>query len=119
MFTRGVFSPETRVSVRIRFDVDFDGYPWPGPLQATTATFGDQWVGPQGLLSLLETQLGLGGLTQPDGVRSAALVPRVLATKGFWSASALVDPMGVAAALLDWRDALWSGGWPGRASHPA
>ena len=108
--------------MNIRFDVDFDGYPWPGPLSGSspgaTARFGHQWLGPKGFLGLLETQLGLGGPSNPEGVRAASLVPVILATQGFWSASALVDPLGVAGTLLKWRDVLWSGGWRGEGLTP-
>ena len=100
--------------MNIRFDVDFDGYPWPGPLAGASATFGHQWVGPQAFLGLLEMQLGLGGPVEPNGLRAAALVPALLTTPGFWSDSARVDPMGVADSLLNWRDVLWSGGWRGQ-----
>lgn len=38
-----------------------------------------------GHVSLLETQLGLGGVTVPEALRSAALVPLILQTRGFWT----------------------------------
>lgn len=104
--------------MRIRFDVDFDGYPWPGPLQEKHAAFGETWVGPRGFLDLLETQLGLTGLAEPDIIRAAALVPAVRHTPGFWTQSATVDPLGVARTLLQWRDELCSGGWRGQGLSP-
>jgi ATP-dependent helicase/nuclease subunit B len=104
--------------MNIRFDQEFDGYPWPGPLGDLKARFGHQWVGPQGFLALLETQLGLGGPTNSQAVRAAALVPAVIATPGFWSKSALVDPLGAAKTLLHWRDLLWSAGWRGQGLTP-
>lgn len=104
--------------MRIRFDLDFDGFPWPGPLQEDVASFGEQWVGPRGLLSLLETQLGLGGVNMPEALRAAALVPAILATKGFWTASAQTDPLSVADTLLHWRDTLWEAGWRGQPLSP-
>lgn len=100
--------------MRIRFDVEYDGYPWPGPLLHADAAFGQIWTGPHGLLGLLETQLGLGGPTEPDSLRAAALVSPIQRTKGFWSDSASVDPIGVAAELLRWRDDLWAAGWRGQ-----
>lgn len=104
--------------MRIRFDLDFDGYPWPGPLRKAEAAFGEQWVGPCGLLGLLETQLGLGGVDVPEALRSVALVPPMLATKGFWTASAQADLLGVADTLLRWRDTLWESGWRGQPISP-
>ncbi len=101
--------------MRIVFDPTFDATPWPGPLAARDATAGEAWAGPRFLLNLLETQLGLGGPVVPAALRSATLVPTVRASDGFWSASAEVDPLGTARALLDWRDALWMAGWRGEA----
>ena len=35
--------------MHIRFDLDFDGETWPGPLRGRGAVAGEAWVGPQGL----------------------------------------------------------------------
>lgn len=101
--------------MRIVFDPTFDATPWPGPLAARDASAGEAWAGPRFLLNLLETQLGLGGPAVPAALRAASLVPTIAATEGFWSASAIVDPLGTARTLLDWRDALWMAGWRGEA----
>ncbi len=97
--------------MNIRFDVDFDGYPWPGPLGTRGAAFGEAWLGPIGFLGLLEVQLGLAGPAVPEALRAAAVVPEIRKTLGFWSRSAEVDPIGVAGTLLRWRDLLWAAGW--------
>jgi hypothetical protein len=47
--------------LKITFDVALDGWGWPGPLGSAAFVFGEAWVGPMGLLGLLETRLGLGG----------------------------------------------------------
>src|SRR5450631_743946 len=101
--------------MQIRFDADFDGFPWPGPLGLRRATFGEIWAGPRGLTGILETQLGLGARWESDAMRAAAIVPLVRDTEGFWNVSASVDPMGVARTLLSWRDVLWACGWRGEA----
>jgi ATP-dependent helicase/nuclease subunit B len=100
--------------MQVRFDLDYDGYPWPGPLENRRAAYGELWAGQQGFLGLLETQTGLAGPAVPEAVRAAALVPAVRETAGFWSRSAEVDPMGVAGTLLRWRDLLWAAGWRGQ-----
>lgn len=92
---------------------DFDHGYWPGPLGERSAAAGEAWVGPMGFLSVLETTLGLGGPKEPTILRPAALVPAVLATEGFWSRSAVDNPLASARTLLAWRDRLWMHGWRG------
>ena len=99
--------------MKLFFDLDFDGNSWPGPLGEKKAVIGEAWVGPIKLLGILETAFGLGGRYESDAGRAAALVPAVRNTKGFWSKSAEVDPLGVARTLLRWRDELWMEGWKG------
>ncbi|WP_242031569.1 PD-(D/E)XK nuclease family protein [Pseudomonas fluorescens] len=80
---------------------------------------GSVTVGPQGLLEILETQLGLVAL-KPCAVQRAAAYRDCLAqaadTKRFYLASFLADELGVAAELLSWRDDLYLHGWDGNAS---
>ena len=80
---------------------------------------GSVTVGPQGLLEILETQLGLVAL-QPCAVQRAAAYRDCLAegadNKRFYLASFLADELGVAAELLSWRDDLYLHGWDGNAS---
>lgn len=92
-----------------------EGTAWPGPLTDKQAALGEAWLGPDGLLDILETQLGLGGLRSPSRIRAARLIERLIRTKGFWSRSTEVDPFGVAATLLSWRDSLMMHGWKGKA----
>ncbi len=102
--------------MRIFFDRAFDGGAWPGALEQSDAVAGEAWLGELGLLGILETALGLGGLVPTAAERAAALVPVLRDREGFWSTSAEKDPLGVARALLLWRDALVLGGWTGDAS---
>ena len=92
--------------MKIRFDPDFDGGAWPGPLGAgdREASAGEEWLGELGLVGRLETALGLGGPTPTPGERAAALVPALRDTDGFWSRSVAVDPLGSARELLRWRE---------------
>lgn len=75
---------------------------------------GERWVGPRGLLGLLETMLGLGGPGFSQVERAAALVPTLDAASGFWRQSFENDCFATAAALLRWRDELWFCGWTGQ-----
>ncbi len=101
--------------MKIRFDPDFDGGAWPGPLGSgdREASAGEAWLGELGFVDRLETALGLGGPTPTAGERAAALVPALRQTDGFWSASVEVDPLGSARELLRWRDELVFSGWRG------
>ncbi len=104
---------EVRDGVRIRFDSEFDGGAWPGPLAGREAVAGEAWLGPLGLLEHLETMVGLLGPTTSNGERAAELVPRLAESDGFWSKSAELDPLGSARELLRWRDELTLAGWRG------
>ncbi|HEX3766272.1 MAG TPA: PD-(D/E)XK nuclease family protein [Kofleriaceae bacterium] len=95
--------------LEIVFDASFDGGAWPGPL---AASFGEAWLGPQGLLSRLELELGLGA-RHPTPLERAVDLTRTLG-RGYWSASFEVDPIATARRLLDDRDTLVSWGWTGQ-----
>jgi len=99
--------------VRIRLDEAFDPGAWPGPAADTGAAAGVVWVGPLGLLGILETALGLFGPSMPESMREASLIPLLRERAGFWSASAAVDPLQTARRLLGWRDLLRLHGWSG------
>lgn len=99
--------------MNITFDMAFDQGHWPGPLADSKAAAGELWVGPLGLLNLIETMTGLRGPGLPRAVRVASLVPAIRQTTRFWSQSAVVDPFGTAAKILEWRDYLRLHGWQG------
>jgi hypothetical protein len=100
--------------MKLTFNLAFDGAAWPGPLgTGREAVAGEAWVGSQGLLDSLETQLGLGGLWPTVAARDAAVIAAARHQEGFWSASFAVDPFGVARALRRWRDELMLQGWSG------
>jgi len=75
-------------------------------------------VSPERLAQALEMALGLPTPTMSGGERAALLVPAVMATQGFWSASADVDAFGSARRLLEWRDQLAMAGWQHGAHEP-
>lgn len=102
--------------MRISFDRAFDGGAWPGALAQRDSVAGEAWLGELGLLGVLETALGLGGLVPTTAERAASLVPAIRGLEGFWSRSANRDPLGVSRTLLSWRDALVMDGWVGDAS---
>ncbi len=83
------------------FDPALDRSAWPGPVAGTGAVFGEAWLGSNGLLGRLETELGLGGLVPSRGERAAHLTRRLKEIEGFWSQSFESDPLGTADRLLD------------------
>ncbi len=93
----------------IVFDWSFDGSAWPGP---PAATFGETWLGPQGLLGRMELELGLGA-QQANPLERAVGLTRTLGP-GYWSASFEVDPIATSRRLLEDRDTLVSWGWRGQ-----
>jgi len=104
--------------MRIVFDPDFACGSWPGSLRGGIASAGEDWVGAERFVEILETALGIAPPRLSLAERAARLVPAVRGTDGFWSASAEVDPFGTARRLLEWRDALAMGGWRGAGLEP-
>lgn len=104
--------------MRIVFDPDFDSGSWPGPLGSRDAAAGEAWVGPGGLLGILETAIGLAGPSVSAAERAARLIAPLRAVEGFWNRSAEVDPFGSARRLLSWRDKLMMCGWTGGGDVP-
>jgi hypothetical protein len=98
---------------------------WPeaatGPLADGAAAAGMPVVGPQGLLQVVETALGLGGPAVAEAVRLAAWRAKLEAagTARFWSRSLARDPLATAEVTLRWRDGLFEAGWDPRAAQPA
>lgn len=116
--------------MHINVSIDFTGGSWPGPLAAEqTAQAGVVWTDPSGLLSLLETALGLTApwpseaerLAKLMAILASELMGGAAAAKGagasapapFWASSAQADLLATARALLQLRDALRLNGWRG------
>jgi len=106
----------------VTFGPSLDGPSHPSALGARNACHGELRAGPLGLLTLLETHLGLGGAEHGEPVRVAQYRARLEhADDGtrFFSRSLREDPMGVARTLYRWRESLLHGGWSGGASATA
>jgi ATP-dependent helicase/nuclease subunit B len=100
--------------MQVVFGLGFGGGAWPGALAASgrDAAFNQAWVGPLGLLKILETTLGLVGPDESGAERAAALVPALRARAGPWSRSLEADALAVARSILRTRDALVDAGLP-------
>ncbi len=95
---------------RIHFGLNCDTASLPAPLH------GEVLLGPQGMLSILEIQLGLYS-------RAPALTDRLVqylnclkeadTPARFYSASFAADAFATASTLLQWRDLLYMSGWQG------
>ncbi len=98
--------------IRVRFGLDLDGARgWP-----PANRLGDSTLGPMGLLTLLETQLGIRHLLARDGERVVAYRAALQAANSparFYHASFAADALGTAATLLEWRDLWCLHGWTG------
>lgn len=98
--------------MHVRFSRSGDGL---DPLPAKTSV-GHIAVGPRGFLRLLESDLGLAAATTHPA-DEVALYRECLADRDdfsrFYHASFDVDPVGVARALLDWRQQWYLHGWDG------
>ncbi|MCR5258113.1 MAG: hypothetical protein K6E40_08140, partial [Desulfovibrio sp.] len=101
-----------------------DGGAFPGPVQGTGAADGAMAAGPLGLLSLLETWLGLPSAAEPGGERiaqclqaamHAAQHPGASGAEPFYARSLESAPWACAQRLLEMRDQLALAGWQGEA----
>ena len=104
--------------MHVTFGMALDGADW----SESDASLGQVRVGPAGLLDLLETRLGLGGLQAHPARRIDAYMARLqaVAHHGAWfEASMEADPWSTARQLLAWRDELVEGGWDGRTGSEA
>lgn len=106
----------------VTFGSALDGAAHPTLLGPRDACHGELRVGPLGFLTLLETQLGLGGAELGEPVRVGQYRARLeQADDGerFFSRSFRADPFGVARTLYHWRESLLHGGWDGCATPTA
>lgn len=97
--------------MHIHFGVNTDHF-----AQQTEAPFGEITLGRAGLLSVLETQLGL---PQVDQGRTRSLIAYRACLENaqtqprFYDASFRTDPVGVTRTLLQWREQWYEHGWTG------
>jgi ATP-dependent helicase/nuclease subunit B len=98
--------------VLIRFGLHLDGMQMPAPDTAV----GVATLGPQGLLDVLETQLGLPPVlaTAADALMAyRACLAEVDDPARFYHRSFELDPINVARTLLQWRADWYEHGWNG------
>ena len=103
---------------RITFGLSLDGQRSTQPGN----TLGESVVGPLGLLNILETQLGLLSLHPSQAERVVQYrdcLARLDGEERFYHRSFLIDPLGTAACLLDWRDQWFVHGWNGTVAEAA
>lgn len=104
--------------MKITLGLKLDGETPPFPEN----TVGSLRTGPAGLLQVLETRLGLGGIFVDMAVRIAQYrAALILADNGrrFFSRSLAVDPLAVAKTLLGWRDLWLMADWHPGHSRPS
>jgi ATP-dependent helicase/nuclease subunit B len=104
--------------MHLTFALEGDGPVFPDFPGEDEAAVDSAVVGPLGLLSILETRLGLGGPAIASSVRIAAYARKVRAAIEaepalFFARSFDCDPWSTAKLVLSWRDALVDGGWTG------
>ena len=102
--------------MKVHFGQWLDGYV--PRLPVGRALWGEAWVGPRGLLGVLETALGIAGQEATEPERVAAYSQRIerhVGAGAFYSRSWEVDSWGAARELLRWRDELVMAGWDGYA----
>lgn len=100
--------------MKIVLGLDADRGAWPPTTDGSSAQAGGAVVGPRGLLTIVETALGMRGPAQPQVVRLVRWRAKLAAADGpgrFWHASFAVDPFATARTVLAMRDALVEAGW--------
>lgn len=93
---------------------DFDSAVYPDALAGQEAVSGRVLLGRAGLLSVLETRLGLKGPEIPPAVRVGQYLDSLRAADNgnrFYSRSFEADAWSTAQELLKWRDHLLTSGW--------
>ncbi len=98
----------------LTFGMYLDGSQW----SSKDASAGELKLGPSGLLSLLETRLGLTGPTTHPAGRINQYMHRLEAcdnADAWFHVSFSADAWSTAKQMLSWRDELIEAGWKGEA----
>lgn len=96
------------------FGLALEEEPWRMPAPPWSGMF---WVGPQGLLNVLEAHLGLAGAQPLDEYLRIEQYRQLLGAylkeqpDAFFAESFAADPLAVATAMLAYRDELLLAGW--------
>ncbi|MDD3023909.1 MAG: PD-(D/E)XK nuclease family protein, partial [Syntrophomonadaceae bacterium] len=101
--------------MQILFGFYLDGAVW----SHKSASIGEVRTGPLGLLSILETRLGLSGQSVHPVKRIDEYMKRIAQVdneSAWFHNSFLADPWSTARQLLEWRDELVENGWQGKIS---
>ncbi|HKI59718.1 MAG TPA: PD-(D/E)XK nuclease family protein, partial [Mariprofundaceae bacterium] len=93
----------------------------PDGVAAGSASIGKLFVGPIGLLNVMETQLGLSGKEIHQAIRIQRYMECMEQFSGldegaFFAESFSADPWSSAKQMLSWRDELVLAGWDGNAA---
>ena len=103
--------------MHIVFGWYLDGRGYPATAEGTSVAINQPVVGPQGLLELLESALGLAGTVVPAAVRIARYQGRLRSLDDgnrFYSRSFARDAWSTSKQILAWRDELYAAGWQGQ-----
>jgi len=104
--------------IRIALGLKMDG---PAP-EIVKDALGDITTGPQGLLSTIETQLGIPSTDTPFTTRLIqylGCIDQADHPEAFYHESYEADPFSAAKTLLQWRDQWYMAGWHGKFSDGA
>ena len=110
----------TRFKMELIFGLQLDTQVFPKPIPGK---HGCRVVGPNGLLQILESYLGLSGHPNDEEhlrivqYRSALRYTAAKSESAFYQESLNADDMGTAATLLAWRDELLLAGWDFKATN--
>lgn len=102
--------------MRVIFADGADGRVFPDYIGVGQGNLDCAITGTLGLITLLETQLGLTGPAYSSALRVAVYVGKLRAAGSgrFWEKSFERDAWATAELLLSWRDGLVEGGWKGQ-----
>lgn len=105
--------------MQIRFGMELDAGCWPEFEAGQQAVIGEVVLGPQGLIGVLQTALGMvAGDEAPQALRIRQYMQRIQSLpekQRFYSGSFEADAWATARELLAWRDELIMHGWRGDA----
>ncbi|WP_300974502.1 PD-(D/E)XK nuclease family protein [Sphingomonas sp. LHG3406-1] len=109
--------------MKLVFGMACDSSCYPDFQGGIEGVFGAAVVGPLGLLSAVEVQLGLTRPPASQAARVACYAAKLRAALEaqpdlFFAQSVTIDPWATAATLLQWRDELVAGGWTIAAAGP-
>ena len=107
--------------MQIVFDMAYDQSIAPDGVSTDSASIGKLFVGPNGLLNVLEIHLGLTGKEIHQAIRIQGYMETMenlvhSSEAAFYSGSFTDDPWSSAKQMLSWRDELVLAGWNGNSA---